>query len=124
MSEPKNTTVEIAERVAIEARNRLLIPFLMKKLVSKAAWLAAPVVNPVAVWLVTFFIDVFYDEGMLLMFFGITGFQIGKQKEKYDEAKKELADQLNTGKELTDEEIKKASEEFDRKLGSLINFGN
>lgn len=120
---PSNPIADLAEIIAKKARDELLVKFLLKKAVEKIPFLALPIINPIFAFILPIFIDVFYDEGVLLMFFGITSVQTWKDKKEYKEAFINLEKQLTKpNMELSDEDIRKASEEFDKKLANLINF--
>jgi len=123
MNQPTTKIHDLVEMLAKEGRNKILIPLIIKTAIAKAPWLAVPVVNPIFVWAISKLVDVFYDEAVLATFFGITNFQVGKQKDAYLEAVTQLEVTLTKHEgDLENEEVKKASEEFDKKLANLISF--
>lgn len=123
-TEPVSTqAAELALKLAKQGRDKLLLPFLIKKIITKVPWLGAGVFNPLLAWLVGWGIDVFYDEGVLLTFFGVTDVVVWHQRVEYKEALGELEEAIKKhSEEGNHDEIQKASEEFDRRLADLIRF--
>lgn len=113
---------DLAEYLAKKARDEFIFKQLMKKAITKAPWLGMTAVNPIFGLLLGFLIDIFYDEAVLLMFFGITTAELAIKREKYKTAAIELAAGINKPtNELSKEELKRLSDEMDKRLANLGN---
>jgi len=117
-----STVTDLAEMLAKKARDKLIYEQLMKRAIAKAPWLAMAGVNPVFGLILNFLIDIVYDEAVLLMFFGITSAELAIKRERYYSAANDLAAGINKPvTELSKEELKRLSDEMDKKLANLGN---
>lgn len=123
MSQPTNKVSDAALIVLKNARNKILIPYLIKKSVKKFSWLGLSFINPIFAWVVSHLVDIFYDEAVLLTFFGITNATVNEQNDNYIETINELEITLteNNG-DIENENVKKASQKVDDMLADLISF--
>lgn len=117
-----STITDLAEVLAKKARDKFIFEQLMKKAILKAPWLGASVINPFFGFILNFCIDIFYDEAVLLMFFGITSVELAIKREKLLSAARDLAAGINKPvNELSKEELKRLSDEMDKRLSNLGN---
>lgn len=117
-----STATDLAEYLAKKARDKFIFEQLMKKAITKAPWLGLTAINPFFALVLNFLIDIFYDEAVLLLFFGITSAELAIKRQAYTHAATELAAGINKPtNELSKEELKRLSDEMDAKLASLGN---
>lgn len=118
-NQPTNTAADIALKVAHAAAFKLILPYIMKKALAKAAWLALPVINPIFVFFAEKYFTLLYDEQALNIYFQVTNFKTKEQGEEAKKAAIDLATAINQG--VSDEELKRLSDEFDARMAAAIH---
>jgi len=98
----------------------LLIEKAITKVIASVPFFGLPVINPIFIFaaekLYSYLYDELEEEGTLLMI----GIKTDHQRVKYQEATTELQTSIKEGQ--SDEEIKKAREEFKKRLKNLVNL--
>lgn len=121
--EIKNPVAEAASQIAKDAAVKILIPMAIKKIVKQLPFFALPVINPIFVFFFERVGKVIYDEEALLVYMTVTNMKAKEQGEEARQAIKDL--QIALEKPVTEgneDEIKRLSEEFDRRMGDAIKY--
>lgn len=120
MNEPSNPAIDLAEAAAKKVIMEVLVKKAIELAIKEAAWLAAPIINPLFVFIMNFAGKYLYKVITLEAAFIIIGKQVTYQRDRYEEAMTGLQTAIKEGK--TNEEIERERIEAEKRLHDLINF--
>lgn len=96
---------------------------IIAQIITKAPFLAWPVINPVFIYAITKVVELAYDEMIRVAGFIVIDFKTEMQRDAYEDARDELREELKKP-ERDEAAIAKAKEEFKKRLADLIRFPN